>query len=294
MKRVLITGAGSYVGGWVRRRLEQEPERFYVEELDVQDDAWKSFDFSGFDSVFHVAGIAHVKETSDMVPLYYSVNRDLAIEVAALSKKAGTAQFVFMSTAAVYGDGSNSLVEGISPHTPASPVSAYGRSKFEAEEGLRALATEQFNVAILRCPMIYGPGCPGNFARLAKIAAKSPVFPKVENRRSVLYVENLAEFVAQVVDRGLSGTFWPQNAGYMSTSEAVRLLGEAQGSPVHVTGLLSPLASLALRLTGAGRKAFGSFYYLDSESTGFDYRIYGFAESIDRTCLDGKGDDGRD
>lgn len=283
MKRVLITGAGSYVGGWVRKRLEQEPERFYVEELDVQDDAWKSFDFSGFDSVFHVAGIAHVSTDPSMEGLYYQVNRDLAVEVGERAKVAGVRQLVFMSSSIVYGDSSSRDEGPITRKTPANPANFYGRSKLEAEEGLQRLADDQFNVAILRCPMIYGPGCKGNFPTLAKIARKFPVFPEVRNKRSVLYVENLAEFVAQIVDRGLSGMFWPQNADYMSTSEAVRLLGEAQGSSVHVNRVLSPFASLALRFTEAGRKAFGSLYYdMAISDYGFDYRTYGFEESIVR------------
>lgn len=288
MKRVLITGAGSYVGGWVRKRLEREPERFYVEELDVQDDAWRSFDFSCFNSVFHVAGIAHVSTDPAMEGLYYKVNRDLAVEVGERAKAAGVSQLVFMSSSIVYGDSSNRDEGPITRETPANPANFYGRSKLEAEEGLRRLADERFSVAILRCPMIYGPGCKGNFPTLAKIARKLPVFPMVRNKRSVLYIENLAEFVAQVVDRGLSGMFWPQNADYMSTSEAVRLLGEAQGSSVHVTRVLSPFASLSLRFTEAGRKAFGSLYYdMAMSNYGFGYQVVDFMDSI-RRVVDGE------
>ena len=288
MKRVLITGAGSYVGGWVRKRLEREPERFYVEELDVQDDAWRSFDFSCFNSVFHVAGIAHVSTDPAMEGLYYKVNRDLAVEVGERAKAAGVSQLVFMSSSIVYGDSSNRDEGPITRETPANPANFYGRSKLEAEEGLRRLADERFSVAILRCPMIYGPGCKGNFPTLAKIARKLPAFPVVRNKRSVLYIENLAEFVAQVVDRGLSGMFWPQNADYMSTSEAVRLLGEAQGSSVHVTRVLSPFASLSLRFTEAGRKAFGSLYYdMTMSNYGFGYQVVDFMDSI-RRVVDGE------
>lgn len=283
MKRVLITGAGSYVGGWVRRRLEQEPAEYSVEELDVQDEAWRGFDFSGFDTVYHVAGIAHVSTDPSMEGLYYRVNRDLAIEVGERAKASGVGQFIFMSSSIVYGDSSDCYNGPITRETPANPENFYGRSKLEAEVGLQDLASEKYKVAILRCPMIYGPGCKGNFPALAGLAKKLPIFPKVTNRRSVLYVENLSEFVAQVIARGLSGMFWPQNSEYMSTSDAVRLLGEAQDSSVCVTGLLSPLAWLALRITAAGRKAFGSLYYdMSMSEYGFDYRVYSFEQSIKR------------
>lgn len=283
MKRVLITGAGSYVGGWVRRRLEREPEHFLVEELDVRGDAWRSFDFSGYDVVYHVAGIAHVSTDPSMEDLYYHVNRDLAIEVGERARSAGVGQFVFMSSSIVYGD-SPARDEGpITADTPANPANSYGKSKLEAEQGLTALANDEFKVAILRCPMIYGPGCKGNFPTLAKIARIVPLFPKTHNKRSVLYVENLAEFVAQVIDRDFDGTFWPQNRDYMSTSTAVSALANAQDKHVVVLGILAPLASLACRLTNAGRKAFGWLYYDQALSNyGFDYARIDFVESIRR------------
>lgn len=289
MKRVLITGAGSYVGGWVRRRLEREPDRFCVEELDVQNDAWRSFDFSGFDCVYHVAGIAHVSTDPSMEDLYYKVNRDLAIEVGEHAKKAGVGQFIFMSSSIVYGDSAARDEGPITLETPANPENFYGRSKLEAEEGLQALSSDGFKVAILRCPMIYGPGCKGNFPTLAKIARKVLLFPVVNNRRSVLYVENLAEFVAQVIDRNLSGMFWPQNAEYMSTSEAVYLLAQKQGKRLHLSRLLGPLAIVACRHFNAARKAFGSLYYDQRVSEyGFDYQVFSFGESISRYVFQGR------
>lgn len=285
MKRVLITGAGSYVGGFVKRRLEREPEKFVVEELDVQGDAWRSFDFSGYDCVYHVAGIAHVSTDPSMEGLYYKVNRDLAIEVGECVKNAGVGQFIFMSSSIVYGD-STARDEGpITRETPANPANFYGRSKLEAEEGLRDLADSDFKVAILRCPMIYGPGCKGNFPTLAKIARSVPIFPAVNNKRSVLYVENLAEFVAQLIGRELEGTFWPQNAEYMSTSEAVFELARAQGKRLHLSKLLTPLAAFACGRINAARKAFGSLYYDRGLSEyGFDYQACSYGESIERYC----------
>lgn len=291
MKRVLITGAGSYVGGFVKRRLEREPEKFTVEELDVQGDVWKSFDFSVYDCVYHVAGIAHVSTDPSMEGLYYKVNRDLAIEVGERAKAAGVGQFIFMSSSIVYGDSSARDEGPITRETPASPANFYGRSKLEAEEGLQALADDDFKVAILRCPMIYGPGCKGNFPTLAKIARSVPVFPAVNNKRSVLYVENLAEFVTQLVERELGGMFWPQNAEYMATGEAVYELARAQGKRLHLSKLLAPLAAFACGHINVARKAFGSLYYDQSLSEyGLDYQDCSFGESIERYCsrLDGR------
>lgn len=289
MKRVLITGAGSYVGGWVRRRLEREPEKYSVEELDVQDDSWRDFDLSGFDAVYHVAGIAHVSADPSMEGLYYRVNRDLAIEVGERAKAARVGQFIFMSSAIIYGDSAVLDAGPITRDTPACPANFYGRSKLEAEEGLQKLASKDFKVAILRCPMIYGPGCKGNFSRLAKFAKSMPLFPAVDNRRSVLYVENLAEFIAQVVSRRLDGMFWPQNAEYMSTSETVLELARAQGKNLRLSKLLAPFARLACVHVAAARKAFGSLYY-DQELSNYDfgYQVFPFRKSLEQYC-DGLG-----
>ena len=261
-KRVLITGSGSYVGGWVKRRLESEPERFEVEELSLRGGAWRSFGFSRFDSVFHVAGIAHVSADPKMEPEYMRVNRDLAVEVGRRAKEAGAGQLVFMSSAIVYGDAAPAGKGApITPETPPAPSNFYGRSKLEAEEGLRALESDAFKIAILRTPMVYGPGCKGNFPLLTLLARRSPVFPKVGNRRSVVYAGNLAELVALLVSDGGGGLFWPQDGEYLETGEVVSALGEAQGSAVRLAGTLAPLARLASRYTSVGRKAFGDLWY---------------------------------
>lgn len=286
MKRVLITGAGSYVGTHVMHRLQEEPEQFEVQELDVKGDDWKDFDFSGFDSIFHVAGIAHVSTDPSMEPLYMQVNRDLTIDVAKHAKEAGVKQFIFMSSSIVYGDSAPAGEgEPITSDTPPAPANFYGRSKLEAEEGLRVLEGEGFSVAVIRAPMIYGPECKGNFPLLAKIARTFPVFPALKNCRSVLYVDNLSEFVAQIINCEMGGLFFPQNSEYMSTSDAVVQLARAQGKKIHLSKALAPLAKFACCRIGAARKAFGSLYYDKSMSEyGFNYQAVGFEDSIDEFC----------
>lgn len=258
MKRVLITGAGSYVGGWVRHRLEREPERFYVEELDVRGDTWRAFDFSNWDAVYHVAGIAHVRESTLSKGDYMSANRDLAVEVGKRARAAGVRQLLFMSTAAVYA--ASDAVHGVTPSTVPAPETWYGESKLEAEEGLFALECNGFRVVILRCPMIYGPGCRGNFPRLVSIARNLPVFPRVSNRRSALHVDNIAEFVAIAIDRELGGIFWPQDGEYMDTARAVSVLRRPwvdvpswfRSSPRQSVSPLGTWGLLARRLVTSG------------------------------------------
>lgn len=285
MKRVLITGAGSYVGTKVRERLEKEPDKFQVEELDVQNPSWREYNFSGYDCVYHVAGIAHVSTDPSMEPLYMSVNRDLTIEVGKKAKDACVPQLIFMSSAIVYGDSDPcDVFKPITKETPVNPSNFYGLSKVEAEIGLMELCDDSFRVAILRCPMIYGPGCKGNFPKLAKLARIMPAFPNIENRRSMLYVGNLAELVALLVDSGKGGLYLPQNAEWSSTPKLVKALAEAQGRNVTLVNALNPAMSFLFSKTNAYLKAFGNLYYShESSQVGLSYQVTSLKESIDDT-----------
>ena len=98
MKRVLITGAGSYVGTNVMKWLQQYPNDFYVEAVDTFGDNWKKADYSAFDVVYHVAGIAEVDGKKSMKQLYYKVNTELTIKIAKHAKSSGVKQFIFMSS----------------------------------------------------------------------------------------------------------------------------------------------------------------------------------------------------
>ena len=102
MKKVLITGANSFVGTNIEKWLLKTPEKFLVDTVDTMNDAWKQVDFTNYDVVFHVAGIAHVAPKPEMAPLYYKVNRDLTIEIAKWAKEHGVNQFIFMSSGIVY------------------------------------------------------------------------------------------------------------------------------------------------------------------------------------------------
>ena len=282
MKRVLITGAGSYVGTHVMSRLQEEPDKFEVQELSVKGDSWKTFDFSKFDVVYHVAGIAHVSTDPSMESLYMHVNRDLTIEVAEHAKEAGVKQFIFMSSSIVYGD---SVPAGtgspITLKTKPNPSSFYGRSKLEAEEGLQALEDESFRVVIVRAPMIFGAHAKGNFPKLVTMAQKLPLFPKIDNKRSMIYIGNLAECIAELISAEAKGIFLPQEEHYICTSELVKLIAETSGKKIWLTKLFNPIIKGPLKNNNYVIKAFGDCYYDLSESHfSFDYQRYATQESI--------------
>lgn len=278
MKRVLITGKNSYIGTSLENWLMREPDQYKVDTVDMKDGSWKEKDFSSYDVVFHVAGIAHIKETADNQNLYYKVNRDLAYETAQKAKQDGVEQFVFLSSMSVYGI-ENGVID---KDTPLKPNSAYGKSKIEAEELINKLQNDSFTVATLRPPMVYGKGCRGNYPRLVGLALKTPIFPKVDNKRSMIYIDDLSEFVKQLIDNRSGGLFFPQNAEYVNTSEMVRLIAEVHGKRVVMTKLFNPL--LRLLNVSTVNKVFGDLVYdMSMSEYESNYKVCGFRESIIKT-----------
>ena len=181
MKKILITGAGSYIGCYVENYLRQWPEAYQTHTVDMIGEGWKGSSFRGYDAVLHVAGLVHQPKTKNdpaQAEKYDFVNHCLAVETAKKAKAEGVGQFLFMSSASVYGlSAPVGKVVMITKDTPLCPTDNYGISKAKAEESLRTLQDEHFKLAILRPPMIYGKGCKGNYQTMAKLARKLPVFP---------------------------------------------------------------------------------------------------------------------
>lgn len=265
MKKILITGAGSYVGVSVENYLEKWPERYQVDTVDMVDGSWKEQSFRGYDAVFHVAGIVHQEQTKHdpgQAELYERVNTRLAVETAQKAKEEGVRQFIFMSSESVYGlSAPIGRTVMITRDTPLAPEDNYGISKAKAEEGLQALKAETFKIAILRPPIIYGKGCKGNYVTLAKMANKLPVFPKVDNKRSMLYIENLAEFVRLIIEDEVEGIFCPQNTEYSNTSDMVSQIAHANGRGILLVGGVTWALKLLRPVTAKVDKAFGSLCY---------------------------------
>ena len=281
MKKVLITGAGSYVGESVRRYILSTSSDFQIDAVDTMNDAWKEAEFSKYDVVYHVAGIAHVNADPKMEPLYYKVNRDLTIEVARAAKAAGVKQFIFMSSQIVFHESQSLKTEVLTSETKENPNGFYGDSKLQAELGIKPLEDENFKVCILRPCMIYGPNAKGNFPRLAKLATKVPLFPEWHNKRSMLYIDNLAEFVKQAVIRELSGTFYPQNRELADTVEIIRFFAKAAGHRIWITKLLNPFVWLGSFVLQPINKMFATYYYAPEMSKmDFDYQLVSFEESL--------------
>lgn len=240
------------------------------------DESWRDKSFSGYDTVLHVAAIVHQKEQPEMEGLYFRVNRDLVLQVAQKARSEGVHQFILMSSMSVYGVDTGIITPDTAPH----PVSFYGRSKLAAEELLTKEAGNGMNICILRPPMVYGPGCKGNFQTVVKLVKLSPVFPMLHNQRSMICIDNLCEFLRLCIDNGWNGLFFPQNREYMQTSDMARIIAEALGRRVFFSRLAGFAVQLLIPFLPMAKKAFGSLIYQGTECHEYRYCIRDTAGSV--------------
>lgn len=280
MKKILVIGSESYIGNNFENCVKQKKNNYSIDKVSIRDNLWKQKSFEGYDVIFHVAGIAHRKRKKIDKDLYYKVNRDKAYEVAFKAKKEGVKQFVFLSTMSVFGVEKGRIDKNVWPN----PKNEYGESKFQAEKMISSLEDNTFKVVIVRPPMVYGKGCKGNYQKLRKIALKSPLFPNIRNERSMIYVENLSEFIRFLIDENKHGLYFPQNNQYVCTSDMVKLIAQFNGKTVWLTKIFNPLINkLSNSLTN---KLFGDLVYINQELKAvksIEYNFYDLEESIKLT-----------
>lgn len=289
-KKILITGKGSYIGSNLIKWLKQWPDNYDVEELAVKNEEWKQVDFEQYDAVLHMAGIAHVSADPKLEQLYFKVNRDLAIEVAKKAKKENVKQFIFMSSMIIYGEdakiGENKI---ISRDTKPNPLDFYGRSKLEADLAIQELMDEKFKTVIVRTPMVYGPNCKGNFPKLIKLAQICPIFPKINNERSMIFIENLCEFLKLILDGERKGVFFPQNKEYGVTKDIIDVMARSFGKKVYFISIFNPVLKWLSKKVNLINKVLGNKIYDKAISPEMNYCVVDFESSIKKSLkLGGK------
>lgn len=257
MKKVLVIGAHSYIGQKFKEYvLNHNKEEIAVDMVSASDGAWRKKDFSGYDTILHLSGIVHRKEKKSMEALYYEVNHKLAVEIAKKAKESKAGQFIFMSTAAVYGSYTGCITKDTKP----KPTTFYGKSKLAAEQDIVKLQDDEFKVAIVRPPMVYGEGCKGNYPRLVKLARYTPVFPEFHNKRSVIHIENLTRYLLKLMVDNCSGYFYPQDQLYADTCQLIIQIRESKGKKTFLVKYLNFILDIFINVREI-KKMFGDFYY---------------------------------
>ena len=272
MKNVLIYGKNSYIGEHFYRALKTSGH--YVTIIDSLKTSPKEIDFTGIEVVINVVGIAHIKITDDMEPLFYKINTDLAVELCTEAKKRGVSQYIYMSSMNVYGD----TTDTISSREQEGPKNFYGKSKMLADLRIHEMADDSFRVASIRPPVVYGKGCKGNFVLLQKIASLTPIFPAFRNVKSMIFIEHLDNFVCQLVANGDGGFFHPQNAQTTSTADTM-------GKKTMLIPGLGWLVKIMMKCVGKAERAFANDNYAMTFSRYRDnsYCNLDFQTTIDKT-----------
>jgi nucleoside-diphosphate-sugar epimerase len=254
--KVLVTGANGFVGTSVCRRLLAEgwpvvgavrtPQRLLpgVQARLIAPigpiTPWAAV-LDGVEAVVHLAGRAHVmRETvADPEAAFHRVNTEGTLHLAREALRRGVRQFLFMSSVKVNGE-ATSGTQFTFEDAPA-PADAYGRSKWEAEQGLARLVPSgggHFRVTIFRPPLVYGPGVGGNFRQLLRVVAKGWPLPlaAIDNRRSLIGVDNLADAVTTALREPAAAyeTFLLSDGEDVSTPELIRRLAQAMGRPARL------------------------------------------------------------
>jgi nucleoside-diphosphate-sugar epimerase len=219
-KTVMVTGSTGFVG----TSFIKMSDDLMLKEADLLSTKIDDIDFSGCDCIFHLAAIVH-KMNGDPKDDYFSINRDLAFEVAKKAKLQGVKHFVFMSTAKVYGE-SNTGKKPWNENTICQPIDPYGDSKLQAEKLIQSIEDNHFRVAIIRSPLIYGPGVKANMFNLIRLLDIYPILPLggIYNKRSMVYIGNLVALVKLIINITASGLFLAGDPAPISTSTLSQLI----------------------------------------------------------------------
>lgn len=278
--KVLITGKNSYLGNALALTLERAS--MTVEKISLRENPLDNHHFTGFDVVVHVAGIAHVQDKSTTDETYFSVNRDLAVQTALKAKKEGVKQFIFFSSIILFGpDQPIGVIKPVDVDHP-KPHHAYAKSKLEADLKLQALQDDVFKVAIMRLPMVYGPQAKGNFSKLMTMAKRVPIYPKIHNQRSVIYIENLNELIKLIIEHQDYGVFYPQNAEYLMTNTLILKTRQALGKRTLLIPGFTNILRLLSRVMPLLNKLYGNKMIPHTLSNHYDgaYQKVDFITSI--------------
>ena len=200
-------------------------------------------------------------------------------ETAKKTKSDGVGHFVFLSSMSVYGMDAGEITLNTKPE----PVSNYGKSKLQAEKALFELEDNDFKVAALRPPMVYGKNCRGNFQLLLLLVTKSPVFPAVNNRRSMISITNLSAFIKLIVDGEYSGIYCPQNKEYVNTTDMAKYMAKAKGRKVFFSKLAGFAIKMMIPFVSKAKKAFATLIYKDCEQFDFSYCVEELEDSINKS-----------
>ena len=226
--KILVTGSNGYLGSSF---INEYKNKYLFEKFSLLNQELEDINFNNIDTILHCAALVHQK-VEHSYEKYHDINVKYPVTLAKLAKINGVKQFVFISTIAVYGDDKKKLDE----NTICNPITPYGKSKHEAEKELLKLNDDNFKVSIIRPPMIYGKGAPGNIDSLIKIVKKLLIIPlgRIENKRSFISIQNLCYIMNEVIIQKKAGIFLASDDEPLSTSKLIELIAKNLDKKIYL------------------------------------------------------------
>jgi nucleoside-diphosphate-sugar epimerase len=210
---------------------------------------------TGCKVVVHLAARAHVMQEAANDPLveFRRVNVQATLNLARQAAAAGVRRFVYISSIGV--NGAETFQLPFTAQDVAAPHSPYAVSKYEAELGLQELAAETgMEVVIIRSPLVYGPGAPGNFGSLMRWLKRGVPLPlgAIHNQRSLVSLDNLVDLIVTCLTHpeAANQTFLVSDGEDVSTTELLRRLGQAMGHPARLIPVPTSFLKLAAAMVG--------------------------------------------
>ncbi len=264
---VLITGSTGFIG---QHFIKTYAKHYAIRTVNLRTESVDKLQLEGVQTVLHLAALVHQMQGAP-AQQYFNINHNLTMKLARQAKAAGVGNFIYMSTTHVYGHYGDlaNPDQKLDESSHCDPTDAYGQSKLLAEENLKRLETENFKVSIVRSPLVYGPGGKGNLNALKKFISFWPFLPfrHPENRRSLIYVENLVYFLHLVMQQRKSGLFLPQDSEPISIQKLVEFVATCTNKKVHLFSMPRFLLKLLYTIKpSVVQRLYGSFA-LDSAKT---------------------------
>jgi UDP-glucose 4-epimerase len=284
--KILITGETGYVGNHAKEYLENTTN-YVVKKVSLRRNNWMDMDFSEYDSIVHCVAVIPKNNIEDSV--FFSVNHELSEKLAKKAKSDGVKQFIYLSSMAVYGmKPSTKKGEGlIYSDTPCNPDSVYGKSKYQGEQAVVSLADDNFKVAIVRSPSIYGKRSTNYFNQYYYIISKLFIQPYAftKCKRSAIYIENLCELFRLLIKNSNHGIFCPADNPTLSTVEYIKFLQNSKGNNFYSSRLFGLALKLVCSRMPIIYSMWGSIAYDDSLTNilNGEYQIFNSYEGLNKS-----------
>lgn len=239
---VLITGSTGFIGSYF---INQYSSQFVVNTFSFLRDNFDTLKLDGIDCVVHCGALVHQMKREPSYEEFFDSNVNHTLQMAIKAKANNVKQFIFISTIKVFGEESKKIFD---ENSPTSPKDDYGLTKKIAEEKLFELEDKDFKVAILRLPLVFGPGVKANFRSLINIVNQFKILPlgSINNKRSIVFVGNVCHYIFQIIKLRERGIFIANEDESFSTSELINQISKALGKNIILFSI--PLFNQILKI----------------------------------------------